>query len=144
MNNSKRPFAGALCQPLDPGVEYGAFCKMPFSGEAVTISLRPLYLAVDDPLIRKMPRAQRAVLALALDGLDGPEIAERTGRAYNTVRNHLARIRTRFGVSSNAALLLACCRRGLAGRSVRDIDACEEPATGTDAKSRRRPRRGRR
>lgn len=53
MNNSKRPLAGGLCQPLDPGIEYESVCKTQFPEEGVTLSLRPLYLATDDPLIRE-------------------------------------------------------------------------------------------
>src|SRR6187402_1204757 len=58
MNNSKRSFSGELCQPLDPGIEYGAVCKKQFPGEDTILSLRPLYLAVDDPLIREFARLE--------------------------------------------------------------------------------------
>ena len=58
MNNSKQSFVGELCQPLDPGIEYGAVFETQFPPQGVTLSLRPLYLAVDDPLIREFARLE--------------------------------------------------------------------------------------
>jgi hypothetical protein len=66
-DNNKRQFDGALCQPLDPGAEYGTVCTKLFPEEGITLSLRPLSLTADDPLLREF-----AILELP----DRKELAE--------------------------------------------------------------------
>lgn len=92
-----------------------------------------------DPIARRIPRAQRAVLGYVLEGHDGPEIARRMGRSYCTVRNHLARLRSLFDVSSTAELIVACHRRGMVGRSVRHVDASGEATDVAGSVRRKRP-----
>lgn len=58
MNNSKRPYPAELCQPLDPSMEYGTVYRTSFPAGGVTLSIRPLYLASDDPLIREFARLE--------------------------------------------------------------------------------------
>jgi hypothetical protein len=83
------------------------------------------------------------VLSYILEGLDGPEIAVRTHRSYNTVRNHLSRLRNLFGVSTTPELIIACHHRGIVARSARILDAWCGPATAPQKVRRRPPPRGR-
>ena len=73
--------------------------------------------AMSDPIISALTPSQRDVLALLLDGLNAREIATRTGRAYNTVRVHIDRLREAFQTSSIHALVVECHRRGIVFRS---------------------------
>jgi hypothetical protein len=66
-DKNKRPFDGELCQPLDPGAEYGTVCTKQFPEAGITLSLRPLSLTADDPLLREF-----AILELP----DRKELAE--------------------------------------------------------------------
>ncbi len=68
---------------------------------------------VCDPVVARLTPAQRDVLALLLDGLNAREIATSTGRAYNTVRVHIDRLRESFGAASIHALVVDCHRRGV-------------------------------
>ena len=69
--------------------------------------------ALSDPVVGGLTPAQRDVLALLLQGLNAREIASRTGRAYNTVRVHIDRLREAFKTSSIHALVVDCHRRGI-------------------------------
>jgi DNA-binding NarL/FixJ family response regulator len=69
--------------------------------------------AQSDPIVRGLTPAQRDVLALLLQGLNAREIATQTGRAYNTVRVHIDRLREAFKTSSIHALVVDCHRRGI-------------------------------
>ena len=69
--------------------------------------------AMSDPVVARLTPAQRDVLALLLDGLNAREIATSTGRAYNTVRVHIDRLREAFQASSIHALVVDCHRRGI-------------------------------
>ncbi|HWT06955.1 MAG TPA: helix-turn-helix transcriptional regulator [Xanthomonadales bacterium] len=69
--------------------------------------------ALTDPIVAGLTPAQRDVLALLLDGLNAREIAAHTGRAYNTVRVHIDRLREAFKTSSIHALVVDCHRRGI-------------------------------
>ncbi len=73
--------------------------------------------AMSDPIISGLTRSQREVLALLLEGLNARDIATRTGRAYNTVRVHIDRLREAFQASSIHALVVECHRRGIVFRS---------------------------
>jgi DNA-binding CsgD family transcriptional regulator len=69
--------------------------------------------ALSDPVVRGLTPAQRDVLALLLQGLNARDIANQTGRAYNTVRVHIDRLREAFKTSSIHALVVDCHRRGI-------------------------------
>ena len=69
--------------------------------------------ALSDPVVGRLTPAQRDVLALLLQGLNAREIATHTGRAYNTVRVHIDRLREAFKTSSIHALVVDCHRRGI-------------------------------
>jgi DNA-binding CsgD family transcriptional regulator len=69
--------------------------------------------ALPDPIAETLTPAQRDVLSLLLEGLSAREIATRTGRAYNTVRVHIDRLREAFKASSIHALVVDCHRRGI-------------------------------
>jgi DNA-binding CsgD family transcriptional regulator len=69
--------------------------------------------ASTDLVVRGLTPAQRDVLALLLQGLNAREIAAHTGRAYNTVRVHIDRLREAFKASSIHALVVDCHRRGI-------------------------------
>jgi DNA-binding NarL/FixJ family response regulator len=69
--------------------------------------------ALSDPIVGSLTPAQRDVLALLLEGLNAREIATHTGRAYNTVRVHIDRLREAFKTSSIHALVVDCHRRGI-------------------------------
>jgi DNA-binding NarL/FixJ family response regulator len=69
--------------------------------------------ALSDPIVGSLTPAQRDVLSLLLEGLNAREIATHTGRAYNTVRVHIDRLREAFKTSSIHALVVDCHRRGI-------------------------------
>lgn len=78
MNDTiKRTFDGELCQPLDPGTDYGMICTKQFPGEDITLSLRPLSITADDPLVREF-----AILEL-------PERTELAEVLYRTKKEEL-------------------------------------------------------
>jgi len=52
-DDNKRPFNGNLCQPLDPDIIYEDVCIKRFANEGIKLSLRPLSLIADDPLLRE-------------------------------------------------------------------------------------------
>jgi len=52
-DDNKRPFAGELCQPLDPDIMYGEICIKRLPNEGINLSLRPLSLAIDESLLRE-------------------------------------------------------------------------------------------
>jgi hypothetical protein len=51
---NKKTFKGELCQPLDPHDLYEVFCTRQFPGEDITITLRPLSIPTDDPVLREL------------------------------------------------------------------------------------------
>ena len=69
--------------------------------------------ALADPIVGGLTPAQRDVLSLLLEGLNAREIATHSGRAYNTVRVHIDRLREAFKTSSIHALVVECHRRGI-------------------------------
>jgi hypothetical protein len=52
-DDNKCPFTGELCQPLDPDIMYGEVCIKRMPNEGINLSLRPLSLTVDEPLLRE-------------------------------------------------------------------------------------------
>jgi DNA-binding CsgD family transcriptional regulator len=82
--------------------------------------------ALSDPVVARLTPAQRDVLALLLDGLNAREIATKTGRAYNTVRVHIDRLREAFGASSIHAMVVDCHRRGIVLPSARGSQGAKD------------------
>jgi hypothetical protein len=76
-DTNERPFEGELCQPLDPGANYGMICMKQFPGDNMTLSLRPLSIIADDPLLREF-----AILEL-------PERTELAEVLYRTRKEEL-------------------------------------------------------
>ncbi|NAZ88820.1 hypothetical protein GTR00_22410 [Kineococcus sp. T90] len=56
---------------------------------------------------------EREVLRMVADGCAGSVIAERLGLAPNTVAQHLASVRRKYGVRSSATAAAAARRQGL-------------------------------
>ncbi len=83
---------------------------------------------VSDPIVARLTPAQRDVLALLLDGLSAREIATHSGRAYNTVRVHIDRLREAFQASSIHALVVDCHRRGIVMRPPRRPHVVQDEA----------------
>ncbi|HVU54316.1 MAG TPA: hypothetical protein VHD83_04640 [Puia sp.] len=68
-HDSKKRYSGSLCQPLDPADMYEVFWEKRFPEEGVTISLRPLYLPADEPVLRELAifeLPEKAVIAESL------------------------------------------------------------------------------
>ncbi len=68
---------------------------------------------VDEPAGALLSRREREVLALVAEGLGEREIAGRLVLSPHTVHRHVANIRTKLGVSSQAAAVAEAGRRGL-------------------------------
>ena len=83
---------------------------------------------MSDPIVARLTPAQRDVLALLLDGLSAREIATHSGRAYNTVRVHIDRLREAFQASSIHALVVDCHRRGIVMRPPRRPHVVQDEA----------------
>ena len=77
IHDSKKRYSGSLYQPLDPADVYEVFWERHFSTEGVIISLRPLSLPADEPLLREL-----AVLEL-------PERAEMAETLFRTKKEEL-------------------------------------------------------
>ncbi len=84
--------------------------------------------AMSDPVVARLTPSQRDVLELLLEGLNAREIATQTGRAYNTVRVHIDRLREAFAASSIHALVVDCHRRGIVFRSPHRHDEVKREA----------------
>ena len=78
IHDSKKRYSGSLCQPLDPVDMYEPFWEKRFSEEGVTISLRPLSLPADEPLLRE------------LAALELPERAEMAETLFKTKKDELS------------------------------------------------------
>ena len=76
-HDSKKRYLGSLCQPLDPSDVYDVFWEKRFSKEDITISLRPLSLLTDEPLLRGL-----AILEL-------PERTEMAETLFKTKKDEL-------------------------------------------------------
>ncbi|MDB5070262.1 MAG: helix-turn-helix protein [Candidatus Eremiobacteraeota bacterium] len=79
--------------------------------------LGPWARAAVDPLIAMLTPAERDVLRYLLEGRTQREIADATGRAYNTVRTQVQSLHRKLGTTSNVQILVACARRGIGARS---------------------------
>jgi len=78
IHDGKKCYSGSLCQPLNPADVYEVFWKKRFSEECITISLRPLSLPIDEPLLREL-----AVLEL-------PERVEIAETLFKTKKDELS------------------------------------------------------
>ncbi len=90
--------------------------------------LGPWARAAVDPLVATLSPAERAVLRHILEGRSQKEIAETTGRAYNTVRTQVQSLHRKLGTSSDLQIVVACARRGIGAPSW-GFAATREPAS---------------
>jgi DNA-binding CsgD family transcriptional regulator len=60
---------------------------------------------IDAPALRELSTRERQILALLMQNLRGPAIAERLFISPSTVRNHLKAIYRKVGVSSQSELI---------------------------------------
>jgi DNA-binding CsgD family transcriptional regulator len=79
--------------------------------------LGPWARAAVDPLLAMLTPAERDVLCYVLEGRTQQEIADTTGRAYNTVRTQVQSLHRKLGTTSNVQILVACARRGIGAPS---------------------------
>ena len=79
--------------------------------------LGPWARAAIDPLVAMLTPAERAVLRHILEGRSQKEIADTTGRAYNTVRTQVQSLHRKLGTSSDLQIVVACARRGIGAPS---------------------------
>jgi DNA-binding CsgD family transcriptional regulator len=79
--------------------------------------LGPWARAAVDPLIAVLTPAERDVLRYVLEGRTQQEIADATGRAYNTVRTQVQSLHRKLGTTSNVQIIVACARRGIGAPS---------------------------
>jgi DNA-binding CsgD family transcriptional regulator len=66
-----------------------------------------------DPLFAAVTPAERDVLRHLLEGRSQREIAEATGRAYNTVRTQVQALHRKMGTNSELQIVATCARRGI-------------------------------
>jgi DNA-binding CsgD family transcriptional regulator len=62
--------------------------------------------------ISELPLRQRQVLDLLIRGCAPKQIACELGIRWNTVRNHIVKLRARFGAESNVELVVLVVRAG--------------------------------
>jgi DNA-binding CsgD family transcriptional regulator len=79
--------------------------------------LGPWARAAVDPLVATLTPAEREVLRHILEGRSQKEIADATGRAYNTVRTQVQAVHRKLGTSSDLQIVVACARRGIGAPS---------------------------
>jgi DNA-binding CsgD family transcriptional regulator/tetratricopeptide (TPR) repeat protein len=79
--------------------------------------LGPWMRAAVDPVIATLSPAEREVLRYVLDGRSQREIADATGRAYNTVRTQTQALHRKLGTSSEHQIVAACAQRGVGSPS---------------------------
>jgi DNA-binding CsgD family transcriptional regulator len=90
-----------------------------FPQSFVALRLGPWARAAADPAIGALTPAEREVLRHVLEARTQQEIADLTGRAYNTVRTQVQALHRKLGTSSNAQIIVACARRGIGAPSWR-------------------------
>jgi DNA-binding CsgD family transcriptional regulator len=79
--------------------------------------LGPWMRSAVDPVVATLSPAEREVLRHLLDGRSQREIAETTGRAYNTVRTQMQALHRKLGTSSEHQIVVACAQRGIGSPS---------------------------
>lgn len=90
-----------------------------FPESFVAQRLGPWARAAADPVIGALTPAEREVLRHVLEARTQQEIADLTGRAYNTVRTQVQALHRKLRTSSNAQIIVACARRGIGAPSWR-------------------------
>jgi DNA-binding CsgD family transcriptional regulator len=88
-----------------------------FPHSFVALRLGPWARTAADPVVGALTPAERDVLRHVLEARTQQEIADVTGRAYNTVRTHMQALHRKLGTSSNAQIIVACARRGIGAPS---------------------------
>jgi DNA-binding CsgD family transcriptional regulator/tetratricopeptide (TPR) repeat protein len=73
--------------------------------------------AYHDPLVAKLPPAQRRVLRHLMDAKTQKEIAAATGLAVGTVGQYVKALLKAFGVRSTLEVVVACYKRGIGSPS---------------------------
>ncbi|MBB2903201.1 DNA-binding CsgD family transcriptional regulator [Kineococcus radiotolerans] len=68
--------------------------------------------AHSSPGVNRLTAREAETLQLVAEGLSGAQIAERLGRSANTIAQHLATIRRKYGVRSSTAAVEAARRAG--------------------------------
>jgi DNA-binding CsgD family transcriptional regulator len=94
-----------------------ALIREHFAHSFVGRRLGPWARAAVDPLVATLSPAERAVLRHILEGRSQKEIAEASGRAYNTVRTQVQALHRKLGTSSDLQIVVACARRGIGAPS---------------------------
>jgi DNA-binding CsgD family transcriptional regulator/tetratricopeptide (TPR) repeat protein len=88
-----------------------------FPESFVALRLGPWARTGADPVVGALTPAEREVLRHVLEARTQQEIADLTGRAYNTVRTQMQSLHRKLGTSSNAQIIVACARRGIGAPS---------------------------
>jgi len=112
----------ALPGPSDSGAHLDravSLVREHFPHSFVALRLGPWARAAADPVIGALTPAEREVLRHVLEARTQQEIADLTGRAYNTVRTQVQALHRKLGTSSNAQIIVACARRGIGAPSWR-------------------------
>jgi DNA-binding CsgD family transcriptional regulator len=110
----------ALPGPSASGAHYDravSLIREHFPDSFVALRLGPWARAAADPVIGALTPAEREVLRHVLEARTQQEIADLTGRAYNTVRTQVQSLHRKLGTSSNAQIIVACARRGIGAPS---------------------------
>jgi DNA-binding CsgD family transcriptional regulator/tetratricopeptide (TPR) repeat protein len=110
----------ALARPNTASVHLdraAALIREHFPQSFLARRLGPWARASVDPLVATLTPAEREVLRHILEGRSQKEIAEATGRAYNTVRTQVQAVHRKLGTSSDLQIVVACARRGIGAPS---------------------------
>ncbi|HEV2737235.1 MAG TPA: LuxR C-terminal-related transcriptional regulator [Candidatus Elarobacter sp.] len=78
-----------------------------------------------DPAFATLSPAEREVLRHTLDGRTQRQIADATGRAYNTVRTQIQALHRKLGTNSDVQIVVLCARRGIVAPASMPGDARE-------------------
>jgi DNA-binding CsgD family transcriptional regulator len=105
---------GAAGAHLDRAV---ALVREHFPHSFLVRRLGPWMRGAVDPVIATLSPAEREVLRHVLDGRSQREIADVTGRAYNTVRTQMQALHRKLGTSSEHQIVAACAQRGVGSPS---------------------------
>jgi DNA-binding NarL/FixJ family response regulator len=69
----------------------------------------------DSAGLAELPRRAREILGLVCDGLNDAAIGTKLGLSRNTIRNHVAGLYRKTGVSNRAGLVIWARERGITG-----------------------------
>ena len=104
------PMCGAGGAHLDRAV---AMIRTNFPRSFVARRVRGWWKVPLDPVLSTLTPAERDVLRHLLEGRSKSEIAEETGRSYNTVRTQVGALHRKIGTSSEHQIVAECARRGV-------------------------------